>query len=446
VKKLKFLFVFLLSILFSNTILGQFSTKSRTEEMAILKNVNDTLQYKIPTLSLGGEIREYFQSYHHYNFGQIPSSFTNPDPQQLWHRLQLHSSLKLSSNIRLFGQLNSTFRIFNPNPIVNQVDQNTLSFHQFLIEAKLAKNSLFRLGKMENYYGNDRLLASREGPNNRNTYVGALFRQFYKKYSIDFFYLHPMIQKPELLNDEIADESISGTYLQNWKIGEKRSIDLYALYFHSNTREYLYQKGLESRFTIGFRLIKPTGKWQYIFENAFQTGKFNELNIRSFMSIGELIYVANNKWSFAFSGTYVPGDKNPHDQYLGTFNTLFAKPPFGQTVALNITNIVNFSPYIKYQPHPKSFIILRNSILSRASAFDGIYTPNMSQLRPIAGKNIETSNKNVTDMYVVELNFFPSKSIQTLLEFGYSSAGSYLKDTGPAKDVTYWAWRGAYRF
>ena len=443
---MKYLIVFLSTLYFSYSALGQYPTKSRNEEFALLKNVNDSLQDKIPVVTFGGEIREYFQSYHHYNFGQTPNTFTELDPHQLWHRLLLHSSLKLSSQIRLFGQLNSTFRLFNPNPIVSQVDQNTLSFHQFLIEAKVAKNSLIRLGKMENYYGNDRLMASREGPNNRNTYVGALFRQFYKKYSIDLFYLHPMIQKPEFLNDQIADEFISGAYLQNWKIGKKQSLDLYALYLHSNTREYLYQKGLEKRYTLGFRLNKPTGRWQYLFENAYQTGKFNDLTIHSFMSIWELIYAANNKWSFAFSGTYVPGDKNPQDQYLGTFNTLFAKPPFGQTVALNITNIVNFSPYIKYQPHPKSFIILRNSIVSRASAFDGIYTPNMSQLRPIAGKNIETSNKKVTDMYVVEVNFFPTKSIQTLLEFGYSTAGSYLKATGPAKDITYWAWRGAYRF
>lgn len=445
-KNLKFLLVYFSIIFYSNSVLGQFPIKSRNEENALLKNVNDSLQGKIPTITVGGEIREYFQSYHNYNFGQIPSTFSEPDPHQLWHRVLLHSSLKLSSNFRIFGQLNSTFRFFNPNPIVSQVDQNTLSFHQFLIEAKLAKNSLIRVGKMENYYGNDRLLASREGPNNRNTFVGALFRQFYSRYNIDFFYLHPMIQKPEFLNDQIAEESISGAYLHNWKITKKHSLDLYALFLHANAREYLYQKGIENRLSVGFRLIKPTGKWQYIFENAFQTGTFNDLTIRSFMSIWELIYAANNKWSFAFSGTYVPGDKNPSDQNLGTFNTLFAKPPFGQTVALNITNIVNFSPYIKYQPHPKSFIILRNSIVSRASAFDGIYTPNMSQLRPIAGKNIETASKKVTDMYVIEINFFPSKTIQTLLEFGYSSAGSYLKATGPAKDVTYWAWRGAYRF
>jgi hypothetical protein len=84
--------------------------------------------------------------------------------------------------------------------------------------------------------------------------------------------------------------------------------------------------------------------------------------------------------------------------------------------------------------------------VSRESTVDGIYTPNMSQLRPIAGKMISSSSRKVTDMYVIEWNFFPYKTIQTLLEFGYSKAGDYLKDTGPAKDVTYIAWRGAYRF
>jgi hypothetical protein len=442
----KVFLVLAISSLSVSNIFGQFSVKSRSEDASLVKFCGDSLQTKIPTITTGGEIREYLQIYDQVNFGQIPSTFTEPNPTQLWHRVLLNASLKLSNQVRVFGQLNSTFRFFNPNPIVSQVDQNELAIHQLLVETKLGKNSLLRLGKMENFYGNDRLMANREGPNNRNAYVGGLFRRYYPKSSLDVFYLHPMIQKPEFLNDEIAEESITGAYLQNWKIGKTQTLDLYGMYLHSNSREYLYHKGIENRLTTGFRLVKPTGHWQYLFENAFQTGTFNDLTIRSFMSIWEIIYTTNNKLSFAFSGTYVPGDSNPNDGYLETFNTLFAKPPFGQTVALNITNMVNFSPYIKYQIHSKSFIILRNSIVSRASTADGIYTPNMSQLRPIANKMIESSSKKVTDMYVVELNFFPRKTIQTLLEFGYSKAGNYLKDTGPAKDVTYIAWRGAYRF
>ncbi|MEY4383541.1 MAG: hypothetical protein RI995_1083, partial [Bacteroidota bacterium] len=320
------------SLFFSLNGQAQFSSKSRSEDFALLQKYNDTLQAKIPTLTYGGEIREYLQDYTNLNFGQTPSSFTDPNPIQLWHRILLNSSLKLTNQFRVFGQLNSTFRFFNPNPIVSQVDQNELAIHQLFLESKISKNSMLRVGKMENFYGNDRLMANREGPNNRNTYVGGLFRTFFPKASIDVFYLHPMIQKPEFLNDEVSEESISGLYLQNWKIGKTQSLDIYGMYLQSNLREYMYQKGLEKRLTTGVRLVKPSGHWQYIFENAVQTGTFNDLTIRSFMSIWELVYTSNNKWFFAFSGTYVPGDKDPNDHYLGTFNTLFAKPPFGQTV------------------------------------------------------------------------------------------------------------------
>ncbi len=433
-------------IFYSFQTIGQFAYKSRAEDTALITHYSDTTQKELMKFHVGGEIREYLQIYQHVNFGQIPASFSEPNPTQLWHRVLLNSSLSLSKSFRLFGQLNSTIRFFNPNPIVSQVDQNTLSIHQLFLETKLAKNSILRLGKLENYYGNDRLMANREGPNNRNTYVGGLFRAYFSKSSLDVFYLHPMIQKPEFLNDEVSEENISGAYLQNWKFSKNQFIDLYGMYLQSNSREYMFHKGLEKRLTLGFRLVKPAGHWQYIFENAYQTGTYNDLTIRSFMSIWELIYTPNNKFFLAFSGTYVPGDKNPNDGYLGTFNTLFAKPPFGQTIALNITNMVNFSPYIKYQFHPKSFFIVRTSFVNRESVADGIYTPNMSQLRPIAGKEIRSSQKNVTNLYVIELNFFPKKSIQTLLEFGYSQAGDYLKETGPGKDVLYVAWRGAYRF
>lgn len=441
-----FLILFLAFGIFTNPSFAQFSPKSRSEDYALIKSYQDTLQNKIPSLTVGGEIREYFQSYQNLNFGQTPASYTEPNPSQLWHRIMLNSSLKLSNSIRIFGQLNSTFRLFNPNPITSQVDENSLSIHQLFAEIKLGKNNLLRLGKLENFYGNDRLLASREGPNNRNTHVGGVFRRFYPKFTFDVFYLHPIIQKPDFLNDQVLDENISGAYLQNLKINKGIALDLYAMFFQSNTREYLFQKGTERRATTGFRLVKPAGNIQYSFENAFQTGKFNDLTIRAFMSIWDIAYTKNQKLFFAFSGTYVPGDKKFGDAYLGTFNTLFAKPPFGQTVALNITNMVNFSPYIKYQFHPKSFVVARTSFISRESTEDGIFTPNMSQLRPIANKLIPSSNRHITDMYVFEWNFFPKKSIQTLFEFGYSKAGSYLKDTGPAKDVIYFAWRGGYRF
>lgn len=430
----------------SNLLNGQFSYKSRSEDYALIKNYQDTLQAKIPTLTGGGEIREYLQTYQNVNFGQIQSSFVEPNPTQLWHRILLNSSFKVSNAFRIFGQLNSTFRFFNPNPIVSQVDENRLAIHQFFAEFKLSNRNLLRLGKLENYYGNDRLMANREGPNNRNTYVGGLFRRFYPNFQLDAFYLHPMIQKPEFLNDEVSEENISGMYLQNLKIAKGKTMDMYGMFLQSNSREYLYQKGSEKRLTLGFRLVKPTGNWQYTFENAFQTGTFNDLQIRAFMSIWDIAYTSNQKLFWGFSGTYVPGDKNSNDKYLGTFNTLFAKPPFGQTVALNITNMVNFSPYVKYQLHPKSFVLVRTSFISRESTEDGIYTPNMSQLRPIANKFIASSNRHVTDMYVFEWNFFPKKSIQTLFEFGYSKAGTYLKDTGPGKDVIYFAWRGGYRF
>jgi hypothetical protein len=425
---------------------GQFSYKSRSEDFTLVGHHQDTAQLKLPKFTYGGEIREYLQFYQHVNFGQIPSTFTEPNPSQLWHRWLLNASWKISNTFRIFGQTNSTFRLFNPNPIISQVDQNALSFQQLFLESKLSSNSIIRFGKMENYYGNDRLMANREGPNNRNTYFGGLFRNYFPKSTLDLFYLHPMIQKPEFLNDEVSEENISGFYLQNWKLSKHQFMDIYGMYLLSNSREYLFHKGLEQRLTLGFRFVKPSGNWQYLFENAYQTGKFNDLTIRSFMSIWDINYTANNKLYFAFSGTFVPGDKNPNDEYLGTFNTLFAKPPFGQTVALNITNMVNFSPYIKYQFHPKSFFIIRTSFVSRESTADGIFTPNMSQLRPILGKVIPSEQKKVTDMYVFELNFFPKKSIQTLIEFGYSKAGAYLKETGSGQDVSYFALRGGYRF
>lgn len=115
------------------------------------------------TLSFGGEWREQYQSYTHFNFGEVPADFVTQSPYQLMHRTMLHANLELPYGFRVFTQLNSTARFFNPNPITGQLDQNVLSLHQLFVDIPLAKPFKLRVGKQEYSYGLERFVATRKG-------------------------------------------------------------------------------------------------------------------------------------------------------------------------------------------------------------------------------------------------------------------------------------------
>jgi hypothetical protein len=90
---------------------------------------------------------------------------------------------------------------------------------------------------------------------------------------------------------------------------------------------------------------------------------------------------------------------------------LYAKPPFGQTVSLNITNTINFSPYVRYQHTNKWLATLRSSFVTRESLADGIFTPNMMPLRPILGKNRDSNAHHVGNIFTMDANYFPNKNV-----------------------------------
>ena len=397
--------------------------------------------------SLGGEVRYYYQYYNHYNFGEVPTNFITDSPQQLLQRVMFHSSMAYRDKFRLFLQLNHTKRYLNGNPINNQVDEDIFSIHQLFLEVPTSKNSFIRIGKQEEVFGGERLLASREGPNTRMSHAGLHYRNKHGNFISDVFWVKPMIMKTGIFDDELSKENLLGVYFSNVDFKKSFLVDFYSIYFQSPKREYLFKIAEEKRNSFGFRFFSKPNKWQYSIENMYQIGTFGDLKIHAFMSIFDFSRQIHKKYSLGFSGNWVPGDKNYNDQVLNTVNTLFARPPFGQTISLNITNTLNLSPYFRFHSM-NDFIQMtfRASFVTRESLEDGLFSPNMSLLRPILHRKFESTAKNVGNIYTLETNFNFSKSLQGLIEFGYCQAGNYLKDTGNGKDVFYFALRSGFKF
>jgi len=160
-------------------------------------------------ISFGGELREQFQVYKNINFGDAPPTYHDISPNQLWHRLMVHSNIELGNHFRFFIQLNNTLRFLNDNPVVPEIDENQLSIHQAFAEIKLNPWK-FRLGRQELLYGNNRLITVREGPNTRQTFDGIVIKRSLKNGSIDFFAVSKVISKQYVFDDEHLNEGLIG--------------------------------------------------------------------------------------------------------------------------------------------------------------------------------------------------------------------------------------------
>ncbi|MEY4646660.1 MAG: hypothetical protein RIQ98_496 [Bacteroidota bacterium] len=396
-------------------------------------------------ISIGGEWREQYQNYTHANFGQFPASFTEESPHQWMHRIMLHADLRYKQSLRLFAQVNNTARFLNPNPIVSQVDQNLLSIHQLFVEFEPIKKMRVRLGKQEMLYGQERFIASREGPNTRQNFLGLHAIWNLPKSQLHPFIVKPIRMLPGYLDDGLANEIFLGSYWIKPRLYSKLNLDAYYFFLESTQREYVFKKGIEQRHTAGLHVYSPLQQINYDVELAHQWGRFNSLDISAWMLVWDFNFEAKKHVYVGFSGNYVPGDESTTDQQLNTFNTLYARPPFGQTVALNITNTLNLSPYLRYQAGTKWLATARASIVNRTSKADGIFTPNMSPLRPLKLDAV-SDQTGICDIYALDVNYVPTKHYFFQAELGFCKAGNYLKDSGPGKDVVYFAFRNAIKF
>jgi len=347
-------------------------------------------------ISFGGELREQFQVYNNINFGDVPPSYTDISPNQLWHRLMVHANIELGNHFRFFIQLNSTLRFLNDNPVVPEIDENQLSLHQAFAEIKLNPWK-FILGRQELLYGNNRLITVREGPNTRQTFDGLVIKRSLKNGSIDFFAVSKVISKQYVFDDEHFNEGLIGIYGTQYFSNRKIGLDYFVVNFQSRLRKYNYQKGFENRQTYGVRLFSNLNKINFEVEGAYQSGKFDNLTISAYNILADvnILVLPGKKGIIGFAANAASGDKNSKDNQLNTYNLLYAKPAYGLAVPIGATNMISLYPYVKINPVQKLNILAQVFFLARNSNQDGTYSPGMVENRPRPNLLFSTDKKTL---------------------------------------------------
>ncbi len=404
--------------------------------------------YKSASVSFGGEIREQLQFYRNINFGDVPRTFHTVTTGQLWQRIMVHGNIEMGKKLRVFAQLGSTQRFFNPNPLTAEIDQNDLSLHQLFADIRINSRWMTRIGRQELSYGNHRLITFREGPNTRLTFDGAIIKFLNGTNKFDIIALSPVISMDGFFDDKSFKDLVSGFYGTKAAISKNSGIDYYFLYYTGKRRQYNFASGKENRWVPGIRLFFNKPVTSYEFEGTYQFGKFNTLRINAFSISADISHkiLTHKKLVVGMAGNYVTGDRTKDDSQLNTYNLLFSKPQYGLAAPVGATNIITLIPYIKFTPVKKSALHAGANFMWRESNQDGTYSPGAIEMRPAQQMMFVSDKKRMGTLIIIETNYNLNSHLSFATDASYFFAGNYVRTTGRGKDITYLSFKAGYKF
>jgi hypothetical protein len=162
-------------------------------------------------LTIGGDVREWFESYHNDSFGDGPGNSAGYNTYFL-QRYMLYGDLHLSPNFRTFVQSINGFedgRIGGPRPLI---DRDQFDLHQAFFDWKWDFGNddaiTWRIGRQEFEYGTGRLIDVREGPNIRLPFDAARALTKFGDWSIDYWWAKPVLTLAGTF-DDTPDPNIS---------------------------------------------------------------------------------------------------------------------------------------------------------------------------------------------------------------------------------------------
>jgi Alginate export len=442
-KLLVFLFVLSFSMLFSQNY--ELKSLRYNEDFSFLKDSSKLTVYEkikfIPLdkgkkniLSLGGEFRFQYQYFKNEDWGDIP----NDKDGFILNRMLFHANLNLGNKFRIFTQLkNNSIQSREEQP--KSIDVNALDINQSFIEYIPALGDtkiLFRLGRQETMFGSQRLISVREGPNNRLTFDGVKTSLNRKNFKLDAFYLHPVVDRPEIMDDKWFDvNKIYGIYAVNNKVKWIGNIDLYYIGLYKPTAVFDEFSGKEHRHSIGTRIWQKKANCNLDFEAVYQFGKFENQSINAYTLSLNTSYEFDKIVSspvVGFKTEIISGDKSKEDNQLNSFNPLYPRGAyFGLAALIGPVNLIDFHPYLDLKLTEKTVLGLDYDLFWRYSVNDGIYGPNV---RPIYLAS-NSKNKFIGSQLGANLEYSPFQFLSIVVEGTWFDTGNYLQDVSKGKNI-----------
>ncbi|HEV8293341.1 MAG TPA: alginate export family protein [Tepidisphaeraceae bacterium] len=333
-------------------------------------------------LSLGGEIRERFESFSNPDFG-VGGGAQHDD--YLLQRITLHADLHLNERVRFFVQGISGLQ-WSESGESSPVNQDPLDLQQAFgdlvfgdPEARDARLTL-RGGRFEMTFGSARLVATRSAPNIPFKFDGIELIGALGKSRLYGFVVQPAEEEKYRFDGANDHETFWGIYGTTQLGGPlKMGIDLYFLGLRDEDAEYQSGAATEERHTIGTRLFGKVAGWDYDLEPVFQFGSFGDRDILAWTIATNIGFTFEHlPWTprLGLKADIASGDDGASGGNLGTFNPLFFKAAyFNDASLLRPSNIMDLHPSLQLHPDDQLLLTLATDSLWRYSRDDAVYGP-----------------------------------------------------------------------
>lgn len=384
-------------------------------------------------LSAGGEVRYQTQYYRNEDWSAVPKQSYNA----FYTRFLFHTNLQLGARTRIFTQLGSTFAEGRITP-ERSIDENQFNVHQLFIDLKLFQQTTqltIRLGRQELLYGSQRLIAVREGPNNRQSFDAMKLMMNRDDWKIDLFYGRPVRVLTGALDDEFNKN------VQVWSLYAVKNFsiwhaDLYYIGLQHQQKTFLEGNENELRHSLGMRIWRTRNPWSIDFEALYQFGSFGDSRISAYTASLNASYTWDDvtmKPAVGLKTELISGDRIANDEQLNTFNPLFPRGAyFGLAALIGPSNLVDFHPSLSIAPTPSLDLNIDYDFFWRYSTNDGIYGPNVMLIY-----GASSDNNFIGQQLGLSIEYRPSAFLTVTPELMWFFAGPYLKDVSPGKNVSF---------
>ncbi len=399
-------------------------------------------------LSTGGEVRGTWERIENDNWGQQPFTNSYLNQRYMFH-VDAHFGEHLRSFVALKSGLNSG-RTGGPRPI----DEKKLDFQAAFLEVGTGNDRTWikvRVGRHEMEYGSGRLIDVREGPNVRLSFDGVKVKSRIGVWHIDGFALRPTQDKPGFF-DNSPNHAVGfwGVYGVR-PLTDNVTLDAYYLGLDRETAAFNRGIDHERRHSVGARVSRPIAQtkpgWDFDYEALWQFGSFGSADIRAWTAASETGYrwpTLPLKPRFSGKADISSGD-DAGTHPLGTFNALFPKGNYFGVLATTGPGPINF---IDLHPHaeaalPRGVTVSLDWIFQwRESVRDGVYSVPGFLIVP-AGKS---DARFVGHRPGMEVRWQANRHLWFQADYGVFFAGTFVKESQPARNLIYGALWAGYKF
>lgn len=411
--------------------------ESRTDPLDVLKyiplNPSDSYSY----LSLGGEIRERYESFTNPGFG----AFGSPGHDEyLLQRITLDADLHVNTNVRFFVQGISGLQ-FGDESTAPAVNQDPVDLQQAFGDLKLASSPespdylIIRGGRFEMTYGSGRLVATRAAPNIPFKYDGLQLIEAIGGAKIYAFVTKPARENKYTFDDEYSGQLFWGVYGTTPTLFSTLGLkaDIYYLGFQDDEAAYAAGTGDEMRQTFGTRLFGQKSGFDYDVEPVIQTGTFRGQDI--------FAWTFASSWGYRFEDAFLKprfginfdvASGNRGSGTFGTFNPLYFKAGyFNDASVIRPSNIIDVHPTLQLLPRENVLLTLGSDTLWRYTIRDGIYGPPGNLEIPAGG-----SSRYVATTAEISAQWQINRHLTWITSYTHFFTSDALRELG-GKDIDY---------